>query len=203
MEKNAPPSDLEQRRETELVHRAASGDEDAFQALVEAHSAALFRLAWRFTGSAESADDVVQETFLRAWRSLRRFDSRSRFSTWLHRIAANAATDLLRRQQRHVDGREELDNESHAEPFIEDAPGPERLTLSTEIEHRVDRALGQLTAIERTAFVLRHFEERSIADIGRILGSRTSATKQAVFRAVHKLRRELAPWIEENDAQIA
>ncbi len=169
--------------------------------MVETHSREVFRLAYRLTGTQENAEDVVQETFLRAYRALHRFDARSRFSTWLHRITANCAMDLLRRNRR--DPRWDGADDETFEAMASAEPGPERLTLSAEIERRVRSGLAKLTPTERTAFVLRHFEQQSIADIGRVLGSRTSATKQAVFRAVHKLRQELAPWVEENHVQVA
>ena len=186
----------------ELVARAKAGDEEAFGLLVESHSRDLFRLAYRLTGSRENADDVVQEAFLRAYRSLHRFDSRSRFGTWLHRITVNCAMDHLRRSKREASRREPGD-QSILERQVSPAPGPERLAESGQIELQVERALETLSPIERSAFILRHFEQLSIAEIGRQLGSRTSATKHAVFRAVRKLRRELSPWMETRDARTA
>ncbi len=200
----APTAD---RDEKALVGRAKAGDEDAFRQLVERHGHGLFRLAWRLTGNRENAEDIVQEAFLKAYRALHRFDERSRFSTWLHRIAANSALDLLRRQQRHAEHRVgDGADDGGSDPF--DAcesvePGPMRLALSAEIDRRVAQSLARLTPLERTAFVLRHFEQQSIAEIGRTLGSRTNATKQAVFRAVRKLRQELAPWVEERHVETA
>lgn len=177
--------------EATTVDAAQRGDSEAFRLLVESHSRDLFRLAYRLTGNEQSADDVVQEAFLKAYRSLHRFDGRSRFGTWLHRIAVNCAMDhhrkLKREQQRILpDSEETVDSE------VSPTPGPDRLTLSTEIERQLEDALAGLSPMERSAFVLRHFEERPIAEIGRILGARTSATKHAVFRAVRKLRQELA-----------
>lgn len=192
--------------EPALVARARAGDEDAFRELVEGHSRDLFRLAYRMTGNRESAEDVVQESFLKAYKAIHRFDLNSRFSTWLYRIAANSATDLLRRQRRHGEGRDREPNPAAGDPFGElesVEPGPLRLAVSAEIERRLERGLDRLTPLERTAFVLRHFEQRSIAEIGRLLGSRTNATKQAVFRAVRKLRQDLAPLVEEDHARTA
>ncbi len=193
--------------EKDRLDRAYKGDEEAFRELVERHSTDVFRLAYRLTGSRENAEDVVQEAFLKAYRSLHRFDGRSSFGTWLHRIAANCALDLLRRVERQERSRQETpEAEDGGDPFdrIEsDEPGPLRHTLSSEVERRLAAGLGALTPMERTAFVLRHFEERSIAEIGCALGTRTSATKQAVFRAVGKLRRELLPWVEESHARTA
>src|SRR3954452_9900534 len=82
------------------VARARSGDADAFRALVERHSRALFRLAFRMTGNETDAEDVVQESFLRAYRQLARFDERAAFGTWLYRIATNCSLDLVRSRKR-------------------------------------------------------------------------------------------------------
>src|SRR5207249_6440026 len=83
------------------VARARAGDQDAFGMLVERHSVRLFQLAYRMSGNEQDAEDVVQETFLRAYRQLDRFESRAGFGTWLHRIAANCSLDLLRKRKRH------------------------------------------------------------------------------------------------------
>src|SRR5438876_8906142 len=77
-----------------LITRAREGDPDAFRVLVERHSVKLFQLAFRMTGNEQDAEDVVQETFLRAYKQLERFEARAGFGTWLHRIAANCSLDL-------------------------------------------------------------------------------------------------------------
>src|ERR1700756_3510149 len=83
-----------------FVAKARSGDHDAFRALVERHSRALFRLAFRMTGNEQDAEDVVQESFLRAYRQLGAFDERASFGTWLYRIACNCSLDLVRSRKR-------------------------------------------------------------------------------------------------------
>src|SRR5579864_2654946 len=82
------------------LERARGGDRDAFRVLVERHAPAVFRLAYRMTGNETDAEDMVQETFLRAWREIPRFDGRAAFSTWLHRICANRTVDFLRSRNR-------------------------------------------------------------------------------------------------------
>src|SRR5262245_38819226 len=160
-----------ERTEAIVVERAREGDADAFRELVESYSAKLFRLAWRITGDEQLAEDAVQEAFLRAYRSLGRFDARSQFGTWLHRIALNAALDLARTQQRQRAGREDWPaEEAGGEPVPSPAPGPERIALSLEVERAVRSGMAELSAMERTAFVLRHFEGRSIAEICEQLG---------------------------------
>lgn len=192
-----------ERTEAIVVERAREGDTDAFRELVESYSAKLFRLAWRITGDEQSAEDAVQETFLRAYRSLDRFDARSQFGTWLHRIAVNAALDLARKQQRHRDRREDWPEETAGgEPLPSPAPGPDRIALSLEVERAVRSGLAELSAMERTAFVLRHFEGRSIAEICEQLGLGASAGKQAIFRAVKKLRRVLEPLVQTQEVRL-
>ena len=175
-----------------LVQQARKGDAEAFRVLVERHSAKVFRLAWRITGDETAAEDAVQETFLRAYRSLHRFDSRSQFGTWLHRIAANTAIETMRKARRF----QSETTPGDPEPLPSSEPGPERAALSQEVQRSVQTALGELSPMERTAFVLRHFEGRPISEICRHLGLRESAGKQAIFRAVRKLRRALEPLVQ-------
>jgi RNA polymerase sigma-70 factor (ECF subfamily) len=175
-----------------VVARVRAGDGDAFRLLVDRHSPAIFRLAARMLGNEQDADDVVQETFFRAYRQINRFESRASFATWLYRIAVNCSLDLLRQRPRRAEQQDPVDGEER--PADPDAnPSPERLTFSAQIQGRVTAALADLTPAERAAFLLRHFEGQSIEDIGRTLGLRTSATKHTVFRAVQKMRRVLEP----------
>src|SRR6187200_3458533 len=120
------------------LDRARQGDSEAFRALVERHSRTVFRLAFRMTGNEQDAEDVVQESFLRAYRQLGRFESRANFGTWLYRIVANCSVDLMRaRQSRQNQGRVESLDELEADPAPADGPGPERLAHSAEIGTRV------------------------------------------------------------------
>ena len=179
------------------VERAQSGDSDAFRLLVEQHSRAVFRLAFRMTGNEQDAEDVVQETFLRAYRQLDKYEARSSFSTWLYRIASNYSLDLIRMRKRHEDKRErgKAEERDILQTLPVNTPGPERITYSRQVQERVNEALNELSAQERTAFVLRHFEGMSIDEIGEALGTGTNATKHSIFRAVQKLRRSLEPVV--------
>src|SRR4051812_7318748 len=177
------------------VALARDGDSEAFRALVERHSRAVYRLAHRMTGSPQDAEDVVQEAFLRAYRQLGRFESRANFGTWLYRIVSNCSVDLMRsKQARHDQVRgDSLDADGAVELPAADVPGPERMAESAEIDRRVQDALQELSPLERAAFTLRHYEGRSIEEISATLGLGTSAAKHSVFRAVKKLRIALAP----------
>ena len=176
-----------------ILASARQGDGDAFRVLVERHSRAVFRLAFRMTGNEQDAEDVVQESFFRAYRQLGRFESRANFGTWLYRIVANCSVDVMRaRQSRHDQSRGESLEVVVALPASE-GHGPERLAQSAEIAKQVTDALRELSALERAAFTLRHHEGRSIQEISELLGIGTSAAKHSVFRAVKKLRVALAP----------
>lgn len=180
----------------DVVARARAGDADAFRELVERHSRDVFRVAYRITGRAEDAEDVVQETFLRAYRQLARFESRANFGTWIHRIAANCAVDLIRARPRR-EMTEEADTLERLSASAADGalPSPERAFLGRQIGERVAHALDRLTDMERAAFTLRHFEGLSIEEISRTLGLRTNAAKHSIFRAVKKMRHELKPFL--------
>ena len=176
--------------------RARQGDGDAFRALVELHAKAAFGLAFRITGDERDAEDVVQESFIRAFRQLGRFESRSNFGTWLHRIVVNCSMDALRARKSRHEERAHDSADDLAEVVPSEGPSPERLARSAEIRRRVEASMGSLTPQERAAFALRHWEGRSIDDIGRALGVQTSAAKHAVFRAVKKVRAALEPLRE-------
>jgi RNA polymerase sigma-70 factor, ECF subfamily len=177
-----------------VVTRVRTGDRDAYRVLVERHSRRIFHLAYRMTGSEPDAEDLVQETFMRAFQQLDGFTARSQFGTWLYRIAVNCAIDLMRKRQRQDEPFEPIDPESGI-PLVADTPGPDRLVFSGEMQRRVKSALDQLSPTERAAFVLRHFEGKCIEEISDALGIANGATKQAVFRAVQKIRRSLQPMV--------
>lgn len=173
--------------------RARQGDSEAFRALVELHAKAAFSLAYRLTGDERDAEDVVQESFIRAYRQLGRFESRSNFSTWLHRIVVNCSMDALRSRQARREEKTVEPSADLSEVLASGGPSPERLARSEEIRRRVEASMHTLTPQERAAFTLRHWEGRSIDDIGKALGLQTSAAKHAVFRAVKKVRAALEP----------
>lgn len=183
-----------------FVARARAGDSDAYRVLVERHSRALFRLAFRMTGNESDAEDVAQESFLRAYRQLGKFDERASFGTWLYRIATNCSLDLVRSRKRRSEqmAGAEPDGSEARDPLLNLAaagPTPERAALSTEVRERVAEAMNDLSATERTAFVLRHFEGMCIEDVSRVLECQPGAAKHSVFRAVQKLRRALEPLV--------
>jgi RNA polymerase sigma-70 factor (ECF subfamily) len=148
------------------VARVKSGDGDAYRVLVDRHSRSVFRLAYRMTGNEQDSEDVVQETFLRAYKQLHRWEARSSFGTWLFRIAANYSLDLMRRRKRHGRchehrTREELTNAVHGSATH---LARDRL-LGDEVQRTVASTLDQLEPAGAHGTVLRHFEGQTIEEI--------------------------------------
>jgi RNA polymerase sigma-70 factor, ECF subfamily len=184
--------DTNNEQERRLVEAAQRGDREAFGRLVEVHARQVFRVCYQVTNSEFLAEDAVQETFVKAWRKILNFDGRSQLSTWLHRIAVNSALEMLRREGRHKT--EEVPDEAASPDWVDDAPSLERVSESAKVFAHFEAALGDLSSLERTALVLRHYQELSIAEICDALGLRPSAAKQAIFRAVKKMRVALADF---------
>jgi len=175
-----------QIEDADAVALARTGDHEAFKLLVDRHSRSLYRLAFRMTGRAEDAEDVVQETFIRAYRQLSRFEARANVSTWLYRIAFNCSVDFLRAKPRRAATTEDEVLERLAAPS--DGPTMDDLVYAGQIGEQLQVALGGLSEKERAAFLMRHYHGCSIEEIGSTLGMKTNATKHSIFRAVRKMR---------------
>ncbi len=177
-----------------VVRAVLAGDMDAYGALVRAHSASVFRVAIGIAGNEADAEEIVQEVFLRGYQSLKSFEQRSTFKTWIYRIAVNCALNRINQSKIAAEYRaaDESDSQEKTVQVAAQDPDPERVLLSHEIGAAQKLAMLRLTPTEKSAFVLRHFEDRSMNEIADLLGIAPNAAKQAVFRAVQKLRRELA-----------
>jgi RNA polymerase sigma-70 factor (ECF subfamily) len=180
------------------IQAVTAGDPHAFKGLVDRHSRYAHRVAYRLTGNASDAEDVVQEAFLKAFRQLGRFESRADFRTWIHKITVNCAIDFIRARRHRETAHDpaDLERQAPSEAMASRTPAPDRQYHSTEIGDRVNAGLGGLTALERAAFMLRHVEGRSIDEIGTALGLKTEAAKHSVFRAVRKMRVVLEPLLD-------
>ncbi|HEV2988395.1 MAG TPA: sigma-70 family RNA polymerase sigma factor [Candidatus Angelobacter sp.] len=180
-----------------VVAQVLAGDQDAFRILVERHTRSIYSVIYRMTGNPQDTEEIIQEAFLRAYRSLERFELRSSFATWLYRIAVNRTLDFLN-AKKMTDAYPITENPDPEAPneqiqLPSTAPGPDRLLLSGEISSRIAGAMKRLTPVERLAFNLRHIEGKSIEEISAALNLKTDAAKNSIFRAVQKLRQQLAP----------
>lgn len=178
----------------DAIRAVLSGDKDAYAGLVKAHGRSVFCVAYRITGDKADAEDVAQETFLRGYRKLESFQWRANFGSWIYRIAVRCALNKLqnRRPDRQGLAVEDSDGESEFIQIADHAPGPEQLVLSDEIAAYREAAMASLTPLERAAFILRHVDDCSTEEIAAALEIAPDAAKQAIYRAVRKLRKRLA-----------
>lgn len=181
--------------EEELIAKAARGDQDAFAQLLERHQSKVYGLTLRLTGSPEDAMDLTQETFFNAWRGLPSFHGQSKFSTWLYRLATNAAIDFLRREKRRgAAAITPLYTEDDPDRVL-DIPD-RRFTPQDELERKelrqaIQRGLDQLSDEHRQALVLRELTGLSYAEIAQVLGIEEGTVKSRISRARLALRKVL------------
>src|SRR5579872_2094013 len=152
-----------------VVAQVLAGDKDAFRLLVDRHTRSIYSVAYRMTANQQDAEEIVQEVFLRAYRSLARFELRSSFATWLYRIAVNRSLDFLK-AKKMTDALRVAENPGPEEEELEiqvaaTDPGPERMLLSSEAGRRIAHAVSLLSPAERVAFTMRHMEGKSIEEI--------------------------------------
>jgi RNA polymerase sigma-70 factor (ECF subfamily) len=186
--------------EASLIRAAQKGDEDAFAVLVQAYDQNVLRIAMNLLRSPEEAKDVYQEAFLRVYRNLHSFRFDCSFPTWLHRIVTNICLDHLRK--RKVRREETAIQETNGSQYnvlevVEERRAesdPQRRLLSSELKHRIDRALGQLTPRERMVFEMRHYQGLRLRTIGESLGTTEEAAKNCLFRATQKMRTALGDY---------
>jgi RNA polymerase sigma-70 factor (ECF subfamily) len=196
------PSDAPADRE--LIDRTLSGDGNAYGVLVERYQRRIYRVAYAIVRDEAEADVVTQDTFVQAYTHLARFQGRSELETWLTRIAINRSRDALRR--RKFVSLFVVHNEEEGEVMIEpvdDRPDPERQIMSLQLRVAIQRAERQLSAQQKVIFRLRHYENLSLEEIADHLGLRAGTVRAHLFRAIHKVRRELAAWRSQGGSDEA
>lgn len=176
--------------ESGLLEQARRGSLFAFEEIVRRYQRRVYATAYRIVRRHEVADDVAQEAFIRAHRSLDRFDPARPFGPWICRIAANLAVNHVRSPE----AREGALPDGHAETPSA-APGPLQGVLDAEARGLLDRALGGLPAEQRVVFCLRVFEELSYREIADSLGIEMGTVMSRLSRAREKLREALAPYL--------
>ena len=178
-----------------------SGDRNEFARLVDAYSPAIYRLALKMLADPQDAEDVLQETFIKALRGLAAFEGRSSLSTWLYRIAVNEALMLLRKRKPEPVSVEQpdADAEDESEPLqiVDWCCLPESEFLTTEFRTELEKAMQQLSPALRVVFVLRDIEGLSIEDTADALGVSQQVVKTRLLRARLKLREELSTYYRD------
>ncbi|MEJ2010816.1 MAG: sigma-70 family RNA polymerase sigma factor [Anaerolineales bacterium] len=186
-------------KEQQISIRALrSGDREAFAAMVDEYSPQLYRLALRMLGNPQEAEDVLQETFINAFKHMKQFEGRSQLSTWLYRIAANQALMRLRKNgpdMVSVDEPLQLGGGESVPRQLKDwCCLPEAEFMTSEAQAQLDQAIGELSSALRAAFVLRDLQGLSTRKTAEILDISESAVKTRLLRARLELREKLSAY---------
>lgn len=184
------------------VEALRAGDREEFSRLVDAYSGRIYRLALKMLGIPSDAEDVLQNTYMKAFQHLRDFEGRSSLSTWLYRIASNEALMLLRKRHPEItlsDLAPEDNDEGDYYPvqFIDWRQLPEAEFLSSESQAAMDSAVQHLPENQRIVFILRDIEGLSIQETGEALNLSEAAVKTRLLRARLRLREELSTYYGE------
>ena len=185
--------------DTLLVREAQRGNRAAFEELVRHYDQAVLRLAMHLTGSEHEAQDIYQEAFLKAYKSVGNFRFECSFYTWIYRIVTNLCLDHLRKKQvRKEEAPVATDPTGEQYDVLEQVPdgrsgaNPERDLMRRELGGRIGRALERLTPRERMVFELRHYHGLKLRTVGEVLHTTEETAKNTLFRATQKLRGALA-----------
>jgi RNA polymerase sigma-70 factor, ECF subfamily len=180
------------------VEALKNGDRQAFARLVDETSGHIYRVAFQILGDAQDAEDVLQETYLKAFNSLADFESRSSLSTWLYRIAINEALMLVRKRKPQAisvdEGRAEEDPDSEGMEIVNWCCLPEGELLSSEARRFLDQAIQNLPDTLRVVFVMRDLEGLSIQETSQALGLSESNVKTRLLRARLNLRQVVSVY---------
>jgi len=190
----ARPGGLDER---DLVLRAKEGDENAFEKLVEKYDRRVLSLAFSYTRNSDDAKDIYQDTLIRAFRSIKNFEMRSEFSTWLYRIATNVCLSFKSNQSRDVVmfrrttwRREESDDEIvHVDPPVAD--NAERDFMRAELAKQIEKAMQLLSPMQRLVFTMKHYEGYKLREIATFMKCTEGTVKKHLFVAVRRLQGEL------------
>lgn len=181
----------------ELILCARQGDVDAFEQLVQKYDRRILSLAFSYTRNSEDAKDIYQETLIRAYKAIRKFEMRSEFSTWLYRIATNVCIRFRSSQRRysevfhrdtspyHGDG----DDIDRIDPPSSDSA--ENDFLRAELRRQIEQALGFLSPMQRLVFTLKHYEGYKVREIALITDCAEGTVKKYLYEAVRRLQKEL------------
>lgn len=178
-------------RQRQLVQEAKRGDVEAFAEVFEELRTTVYAIAYRVVGP-DDADDVVMETYLKAWKAIPRFNERSALKTWLYRITHNCAVDFIRARKRSKE--QPLRQDEHDDRTMSDLedtsqPTPAELRMKTEDAQQLHQALSRLDPIHRVAIQLRYSDELSYSEIAAATGVSIGTVMSRLFNAKRKLRR--------------
>ena len=192
---------LKQLDDSGVVARYLEGDHSAFAELVERYQTRLLNFIYRTTGDRERAEDLVQETFIRVYRHLHRFDQTKKFSTWIYTIASNLAKNELRNRSRNPlvlfqALRRTWDADQRPLEWEDNTYRPDDLFRKRHLRRTVEAAVAELPEHHRTVFVLREVEGKTYEEIAEITGCNLGTVKSRLNRARNRFAQIIAPLLD-------
>ena len=174
---------MDQKIEAEIVAKVLKGDRQAYALLVEEYKSPIYNLAYRMTGNSEDSDDLTQETFIRAYINLWRFDPKRKFFTWLYTISIN----LIRNHLKKVKNDDLLNRTKNIQYNENENQSPEARIIATQESNKINLALLTLKYELRVMLIMKYQQELSFEEIAEITGKSVSAVKMRVYRGLEKL----------------
>ncbi|MFA9452348.1 MAG: RNA polymerase sigma factor [Candidatus Aminicenantaceae bacterium] len=189
--------------ELELVQSAQQGDMEAFRQLFEVNKRKVFAIAFRYAKNKEDAEDILQDTFIKAYQGLDKFHTNegTSFTSWLYRISINSSIDLLRKKNKMEDKFFDPDN---LDNLSSDNQGhnPENSMSIQDTRNKISAVLTQLTARQRMIFILRHYQQLSTQEISEYMGCSQGSVKKQLFRAVTAIKNHFKGMIPEKGYEV-
>jgi len=188
--------------EENLVKLAQEGNKEAMRALFDDNKKRIFHLAYQYVKNAEDAEDILQDTFIKTFNSLDKYDNQvgSSFSTWLYRIGINCSIDYLRRNKKSkdTDGMDDFSNiASH-----NDDSNPEYKSLIKEAREKIEVFLNRLSAKQRMIFILKHYQQLTTKEIAECMNCSEGSIKKQLFRAVGEMKKHFKNFFTENSYEM-
>lgn len=176
-----------------LIAAVRNGDTDAFAQLIAPLQRRIYSMCYDLCGSHDDAQDIAQEAFIKAYKGLPNFAGEAAFSTWMYRIAVNSWIDHKRRNSMR-----NMQSDIEAEDLLDDStPKPDAIAGAALLTQYIEEAVGRLPPQQRAVFVLRHYQEFTIAETARLLDISEGTVKTLLFRSLKKLRELLQPYREQ------
>jgi len=185
------------------VKSAQDGDQEAFHWLFDRNKQNIFAIAYKYTNNREDAEDVLQETFIKAFYHLKKFhhSGDTNFSSWLCRICIHSSIDFLRKKKKMKINKFATDN-IETTPLQTKASNPEKSTHLQQVKEKVDSALHKLTAKQRMIFILRHYQQMTTKEIAEYMNCSQGSIKKQLFRSISTLKEHFKIFLQETDYEM-
>lgn len=185
------------------VKAAQDGNQEAFHWLFDRNKQNIFAIAYKYTNNREDAEDVLQETFIKAFYHLKKFhhSEETNFSSWLCRICINSSIDFLRKKKKMKINKFATDNIENT-PLQTKASNPEKSAHLRQVKEKVNSALNKLTAKQRMIFILRHYQQMTTKEIAEFMDCSQGSIKKQLFRSISTLKEHIKTFLQETDYEM-